>query len=50
MSYDVTIVHCFVNVFTICFCQFKLLEVSLFKKEDILLLIELKYKLLHYKK
>ena len=55
MSDDVTTVHCFmiftflVNFFTIYLCQFEFLEVLLFKYDNILL-IELKYKLLHYNK
>ena len=56
MSDTVTIVHCFVIFtflvifFTIYLCQFELLQVLLSKQENSLLLIKLKYKLLHYNK
>ena len=57
MSDDVTMIHCFVIFyifgqffFTTYLCQFELLEVLRSKYENNFLLIELKYKLLHYNK
>ena len=51
---DVIIVYCLVNfillvnLFTTYLCQFQLLEVLFSKYDNILLLIELKYKLLDH--
>ena len=56
MRHDISMVQCVVifylfgQFFSIYLCHFELLEVLLFKQENILLLIELKQTWLHYNK